>query len=146
MWKTLGLKIYFSSLTGIKKKGKYPCPQWLVIAMLTSERLRREDQMVLQNPGIVLTARELPSRALTVDSIRYDFEASVALPDFYAEKSQATLQHNVRLMARSRDLKKKKRNRKKSVLDSFICPLMFKPLVVPISKLLSENMTTRNFT
>lgn len=65
--------------------------------------------MVLQNPGIVLTARELPSRALTVDSIRYDFEASVALPDFYAEKSQATLQHNVRLMARSRDLKKKKK-------------------------------------
>lgn len=57
------------------------------IAMLTSERLLGEDQTVLQNPGIVLAAREQPSQKLTVASIRYDFEASVVLPDFHAQKS-----------------------------------------------------------
>lgn len=82
-------------------KRKYPRLRLPVIAMLTSERLRGEDQTVLQNPGIVLAAREQPSQKLTVASICYDFEASVVLPDFHAQKSRATLQHNVRLMARS---------------------------------------------
>lgn len=67
-----------------------------------------EDQTILQNPGIVLAAREQPSQKLTVASIHYDFEASVVLPDFHAQKSWATLQHSVRLMAKSWDLKKPK--------------------------------------
>lgn len=75
-----------------------------------------EDQTVLQNPGIVLAAREKPSQKLTVASIHYDFEASMVLLDFHAQKSWATLQHNVRLMSKSWDLKKKK----KSVLGYFI--------------------------
>lgn len=74
-----------------------------------------EDQTVLQNPGIVLATREKPSQKLTVASIHYDFEASVVLLDFHAQKSQATLQHNVRLMSKSWDFFKNK-----SFLDSFI--------------------------
>ena len=69
--------------------------------MLTSERLHGEDQTVLQNPGIVLAAREQPSQKPTVASIHYDFETSVVLPNVHAQKLRATLQHNVRLMARS---------------------------------------------
>lgn len=56
---------------------------------------------VLKSPGIVLAAREQPSQKLAVASVCYDFEASEVLPGFHAQKSQATLQHNVRLMARS---------------------------------------------
>ena len=58
-----------------------------MIALLTSERLHGEDQTILENPGIVLAAREQPSQKPTVASIRYDFEASVVLPDFHAQKS-----------------------------------------------------------
>lgn len=60
-----------------------------------------EHPAVLHNPGIVSVEREQPSQKPNVASIRYDFEASVVLPDFHAQKSLATLQHNVRLMARS---------------------------------------------
>jgi len=58
-----------------------------MMVMLTRARLSGEDQTVLQNPGIVLAAREQPSQKLAVASVRGDFEASVALPDFHAHKS-----------------------------------------------------------
>lgn len=134
------LKIYLSSLIGIKKKISAPETASDSV-MLTSARLHGEDQTVLQNPGIVLVARQQRSQKPTVASIHYDFEATVVLPGFQAQKSWATLQHNVRLMARSWDLKKKKNQ----FWILLFFPLMFKPLVVSISKLLSENMNTRNF-
>lgn len=54
--------------------------------MLPSGRVRGEHPTVLHNPGIVSVEREQPAQKLNVASIRYDFEASVVLPDFHPQK------------------------------------------------------------